>query len=349
MKTLLRPRSLVSLAVSALWLTSLPSPLMANEVVKLTGAGASFPAPLYQRWFRDYYLAHPNVRVDYQAIGSGGGVENFLGGRLDFTGSDLPLSGEDAAKAEGRVVQIPVTAGAVVMAYNLPGIDGLKLSRDALSGIFLGKVEKWNDPLIQKANEGVELPDRPVTLVARADSSGTTLATTRHLSAIDEEFAKTVGTTMTPVWPEVLKERGALIRGQANAGVAAYVKAVPGAIGYVQFAYAHLTNLQMARLQNHAGELVAPNSESFAAAISFLENELHLIHEADPLGPGSYPILSLSWLILRKDYEDKKASAIRDVLRYSLTEGQAVADLIGYIPLSKKMIDWLLPAIAKIE
>jgi len=189
MKTLLRPRSLVSLAVSALWLTSLPSPLMANEVVKLTGAGASFPAPLYQRWFRDYYLAHPNVRVDYQAIGSGGGVENFLGGRLDFTGSDLPLSGKDAAKAEGRVVQIPVTAGAVVMAYNLPGIDGLKLSRDALSGIFLGKVEKWNDPLIQKANEGVELPDRPVTLVARADSSGTTLATTRHLSAINEEFA----------------------------------------------------------------------------------------------------------------------------------------------------------------
>jgi phosphate transport system substrate-binding protein len=242
-----------SLAVASIMLASLCSPLMAGQVVKLTGAGASFPAPLYQRWFRDYFLAHTNVHVDYQAIGSGGGIANFIEGRLDFAGSDLPMTVAQADRVEGGGVQIPMTAGAVVMVYNLPGVDGLKLPREAVAGIFLGKVERWNDPIIRAANAGVELPDRPITVVARAGSSGTTYVTTRHLSAISEEFAKTVGVTMTPVWPKILKERGALIRGQGNGGVAAYIKAVPGSIGYVQYAYGHLTNMQMASLQNQAG------------------------------------------------------------------------------------------------
>jgi phosphate transport system substrate-binding protein len=340
---------LASLAAAVLVLASLCSSPMAADAIRLTGAGASFPAPLYQRWFRDYFLAHPEVRVDYQAIGSGGGVANFVEGRLDFAGSDLPLTAAEAEKVAGGVVQLPIAAGAVVVVYNLEGIDGLRLSREAVAGIFLGQVGRWNDPLIRAANPEIALPDAPITLVARADSSGTTYVLTRHLGAVSEEFADTVGVTMTPVWPETLKGRGALIRGQGNGGVAAYVKAVPGAIGYVQYSYGHLTNMQMASLQNQAGEFVAPRSESFAAAVQSFRAELDLSHVADPRGPGSYPILTLSWLIARKDYPDAKAEALRDVVRYALTEGQKVADLLGYIPLTQQAIGLLLQQVDFIE
>jgi phosphate transport system substrate-binding protein len=325
------------------------SPLLAGDVVKLTGAGASFPSPLYQRWFRDFYLSNKNVRVDYQAIGSGGGIANFVGNRLDFAGSDLPLTDDAAAKVEGGFIQIPMTAGAVVMTYNLPGVDGLKLSREAVAGIFLGQVRKWSDPLIQATNKDVELPDLPVTLVARADSSGTTFVTTRHLSAIDQKFAKTIGGTMTPVWPEILKERGALIRGQGNGGVAAYVQAVRGSIGYVQYSYAHVTSMQMASLQNQAGEFVAPNSESFEAAVESFKAELDPLHSADPTNPAAYPILTLSWLLLREDYDDDKAESLKQVLRYCLTDGQEVASTLGYIPLNKEATDLILERIEAIQ
>ena len=334
--------SFLTYAVRVLVLAALCSPLMAADVIKLMGAGASFPSPLYQRWFRDYYLAHPNVRVDYQAIGSGAGVNNFIDGRIDFAGSDLRLTGEQAGKVEGGMVQLPMTAGAAVLAYNLPGIDELRLSREAVIGIFLGKVARWNDPIISAANEGVKLPDLAITLVARADSSGTTYVITRHLSAISEEFAKTVGVTMTPAWPEKLKERGALIRGQGNGGVAAYVKAVPGAIGYVQHAYAHLTDIQVASLQNQAGEFVLPGSDSFRAAVDSFKDEFDNPQVADPRGPGAYPILTVSWLIARKDFSDQKAEALKDVIRYCLTDGQKVADSLGYIPLTKEGIKRIL-------
>jgi phosphate transport system substrate-binding protein len=287
--------------------------------------------------------------VDYQPIGSGGGIENFIGGRLDFAGSDLQLTEEGVGKVEGGVVQIPLTAGAIVLAYNLPGVDGLRLSREAFAGIFLGTVARWDDPLIRASNEGLDLPDTAITVVARADASGTTLATTRHLSAISEQFARTVGASMTPVWPEALKQRGALIRGKTNAGVAAYVKSVPGSIGYVQYAYAHLTNLPMAILQNREGDYVAAGRESFEAAVRVFGSELDLVHEADPKGSGSYPIFSLSWLLLRKTYDGRKGHALKDVVRYCLTEGQAVAHLIGYIPFSGKTVDLLLQRVDAIQ
>lgn len=337
-------------AAMALILLSLSCSLAAAEIVRLTGAGASFPAPLYQRWFRDYFLAHPDVHVDYQAIGSGGGIANFIEGRLDFAGSDLRVTDADAEKVKGGIVQLPMAAGAVVMAYNLPGIDGLKLSREAVAGIFLGSVARWNDPIIRAHNEGIELPDMPITVVARADSSGTTYVTTRHLSAISEAFADRVGVTMTPVWPQVLKERGALIRGQGNGGVAAYVKAVPGSIGYVQYAYAYLTNMQIASLQNQSGQFVSANSESFRAAVASFRADLDLTHVADPRGSAAYPILTISWLIARKDYEDdKKAEVLRDVLRYGLTEGQRVADLLGYIPLTEEAVELIVQRVRQIE
>ncbi|MCG6897833.1 MAG: phosphate ABC transporter substrate-binding protein PstS [Thiocapsa sp.] len=342
-------RLIRSLSVAgATWLL-LSQAAMASDVIKLTGAGASFPAPLYQRWFRDYYLTHPDVRVDYQAIGSGGGIAGLIGGRLDFAGSDLPMTREEAEQVEGGVIQIPMTAGAVVLAYNLPGIQGLRLSREAVSAIFLGRAGRWNDPVIQAANPGVDLPDMPIVLVARADASGTTYVITRHLSAISPELAESVGTTMSPAWPKVLQERGALIRGQGNGGVAAYVQAVPGAIGYVQFAYAHQTGMQVASVQNQAGEFVPPSGEAFRAAVESFRAELDLSQVADPRGAGSYPILTLSWLIARRDYDDQKSAALTDVIRYALTEGQAVADLLGYIPLTEQAVRLILQDLEQID
>ena len=208
------PRSF-SGVVTTLMLMQLCAPLMAAEVVKLVGAGASFPAPLYQRWFRDYYHAHPSIQVDYQAIGSGGGLTNFIEKRLDFAGSDLPISPEKIAQVEDGVVQIPLTAGAIVLGYNLPGVAELKLSREAVAGIFLGKVERWNDPAIAATNAGIELPDLPVAVVARTDSSGTTYVITRHLSAISVEFAQAVGQTMTPAWPVYSAMKTTLVSGTA--------------------------------------------------------------------------------------------------------------------------------------
>jgi phosphate transport system substrate-binding protein len=346
-----RFQSIRPLTVAALLLTFLSAPLMASDVVKLTGAGASFPSPLYQRWFRDYYLANPNVRLNYQAIGSGGGIENFIGGRLDFAGSDLPLTDAGKAKIEGGVIQIPMAAGAVVLTYNLPGIDDLKISREAVIGIFLGTVEKWNDPVIQATNEGVELPDMAITLVARADSSGTTFITTRHLSSISRKFQETIGGTMTPVWPEDLKERGALIRGRGNGGVAAYVQAVPGAIGYVQYSYAKLTNMQMASLQNQAGEYVSASSSSFKAAVESFKAKLDPLDAADPTAPEAYPILSLSWMLLRKEYADaEKTEAMKNVLNYCLgEEGQATAEQLGYIPLNKEAVVKILELVESMQ
>jgi phosphate transport system substrate-binding protein len=169
----LSPRlRVLRLAFGALVCASFWQSSLASDLIKINGAGASFPAPLYQRWFRDYFLAHPNIQVDYQPIGSGPGVNSFIEGRLDFARSDQPLTGELAQRAGDNVLQIPLTAGAVVLTYNLPGIDGLRLSREALAGIFLGSIARWSDPLILAANPGVGTPDLPIVVVTRVDSGG---------------------------------------------------------------------------------------------------------------------------------------------------------------------------------
>lgn len=340
---------LMALALGALVSVSLLPPAIASDVITITGAGASFPAPLYQRWFRDYFLAHPNVQVDYQPIGSGPGVNSFIGGRLDFAGSDQPLTGELAERAGENVVQFPMTAGAVVITYNLPGIDALRLSRDALAGIFLGQVVRWNDPLIRAANPDVELPDLPIVVVARVDASGTSLVMTRHLSAISEAFAKQVGESMSPDWPAPLGERGGLIRGNGNGGVATFVQATVGAIGYVQYAYAHLPNMQMASVENREGEFVSAGGDSFRAAVESFRAKLDPSQLSDPEGAGAYPILALSWLVMRSGGDDAKSQAMRDVLRYALTDGQAEASKLGYIPLSEEAAALILQQLGPAE
>jgi phosphate transport system substrate-binding protein len=340
---LFRMLRLATLIVSALLLAG---PAEASSIVKVYGAGATFPAPLYLRWFRDYYLAHPSVRVDYQTIGSGGGRASLIAGRLDFAGSDVPMPPEKAPEVEGGLIQMPMTAGAIVLAYNLPGIPHLRLSREAVAAIFLGKVERWNDPVIAAANPGVKLPAVGITVVARAESSGTTYGTTRYLSAISDEFRKSVGTTMTPAWPQPLQDRGALIRAHGNGGVATFTQAIPGAIGYLEYAYAHLTNMAMASLQNHDGRYVEPDRESFHAALESLKPQLDQTQIADPPGAHSYPIVSFSWLLARRHYADSaKGDALKKVLRYCLTDGQKVVDGLGYIPFSPQAAQFILQKI----
>ena len=198
--------------------------------VRLQGAGASFPAPLYSKWFKQYNVAHPEVQIDYQSVGSGAGVKTVIDKTGDFGASDAAMSDEEIAKVDVGAQLLPMTAGSIVLAYNLPGVDHLKLTRDAYVGIFLGKITKWNDKAIADANPGVALPDRDINVVVRSDGSGTTFVFTKHLSSINEEFAKSPGTDKQPNWPVGTKAKG-------NEGVAAAIKSTPGSFGYLEYGY----------------------------------------------------------------------------------------------------------------
>ena len=232
-----------------------------SEGVKLQGAGASFPAPLYQKWFKSYSASHDGVQIDYQSVGSGSGVKSVIDKTVDFGASDAAMSPEDMAKVDGGVQLLPMTAGCIVLTYNLKGVTGLKLSRQAYAGIFLGKVKKWNDPLIAKENPGVALPDEPINVVVRADGSGTTFVFTKHLSAISPEFAQNPGVNTLPNWPVGTRSKG-------NEGVTASVMMTPGAIGYIEYGYAKSQNLPMAILENKSGSFVAPTIASAQAALA---------------------------------------------------------------------------------
>lgn len=316
--------------------------VMAAETITLYGGGASFPAPLYIKWFKDFNRAHPDVQVNYNAFGSGAGKANLVAGRLDFAGSDIRMPDEQIAGVARGVVQIPMTAGAVVLVYNLEGIQGLRLSREAYTGIFLGTVNNWRHPLIRQNNQGIELPDKEITVVARVDSSGTTHVLTRHLSAVSEEFAKEVGVSQKPVWPQRIKTEGRLEKIAGNGGVAKLVKVLPGSIGYTEYSYAYFTNIAMAALQNKAGSFTFPTTHAFLETIA--EADLAATAAGSPLpinpeGQGAYPIVSLTWLLCFETYEDPlKLQALRSVLDYCLNVGQKHIIQTGYLPLVEPLL-----------
>ena len=310
--------------------------------IKLTGAGASFPAPLYLRWFRDYYKQHPSIKIDYQSTSSSGGINDLINDRIDFAGSDLRLNDAQQGQVRGGVRQVPMTAGAIVLVYNLDGVTDLQLSRDAVVGIMTGRVGRWNDPLIVKDNPGANLPDHEISVVVRGDGSGTTYHLTRHLSAASPEFAQVIGTTMRPNWPKSLQQRGMLIKGNGNDGVAAFVRAIPASIGYVQYAYGYLSGMSMAALQNRAGNVIEPNQASFAAALDAISADPDPNAIADPGGDDSYPIIAVSWLLLRNEYQDSaKGEALLDVLDYALGPGQAMSEKLGYIRFSDRAREYV--------
>jgi phosphate transport system substrate-binding protein len=305
-----------------------------NTPQKLQGAGASFPAPLYTKWFKAYSGSHPNVQIDYQSVGSGSGVKSVLDKTVDFGASDAAMKSEDMAKVDVGVQLLPMTAGAIVLTYNLKDVPTLKLSRQAYSGIFLGKIKKWNDPLIAKTNPGVKLPGDPINVVVRADSSGTTYVFTRHLSAISEDFAKDPGANNMPNWPVGTKSKG-------NEGVTASVMTTPGSIGYIEYGYALSQKMPMAQLENKSGNFVAASTESGRAALSSAQMPDDLIVWAsDPDVKEAYPIVTYTWMIFYKQYKDKdKLALIQNLLQYCVTDGQKDSEALGYIPLPDAVVD----------
>ncbi len=298
----------------------------AEDIVTAHGAGSTFSAPLYKKWIEVYQRDHDQVALSYDVVGSGEGITRFIAGTVDFGATDVLPSDVMLAGVKRGVIPVPVTAGMIVLAYNLPGVKGvLKLPRDVYSGIFSGKITQWSDPLIRKANPGLSLPNEDIAVVVRQDSSGTTAAFTRHLVAIGSGWHATgSGEGYDIDWP------AAAMAGRGNEGVSSKIKISEGSIGYVEYGFAKRLGLQMATLENQAGHLVEPTEDGGRAALLASEN----FFTADPLGEASYPIVTFSWLLLYKKYADpKKAAALKDWVSWGLTTGQTFASGLGYIPL----------------
>jgi len=316
--------------------------------VGLTGAGATFPAPLYQNWFVELNKKVPNLQVNYQSVGSGAGVEQFTAETVDFGASDTAMKDEEISAVKKGALMLPMTAGSIVLAYNLPGVEtGLKLPRDVYVDILMGKISKWNDPKIAAANSGVTLPDLPITVVHRSDGSGTTGVFTKHLSAISPEWKSTIGDGKSVEWPKT----GNFVGGKGNEGVTAQIQQTQGAIGYIEYGYAANNNLAFASLENKAGEFVTPDAQSAATtldAVKLPENLRAFI--TDPEGAGSYPIVTYTWLLVNPKYDDPaKAKAIEIMVEYGLNEGQEVAGTLGYVPLPKSVREQVAAAADKIS
>jgi phosphate transport system substrate-binding protein len=300
--------------------------------VKLQGAGASFPAPLYTKWFKSYTGSHPDIQVDYQSVGSGSGVKSVIDKTVDFGASDAAMNDEEMGRVQGGVQLIPMTAGSIVIAYNLPDVKDLRLSRKAYSDIFLGKIKNWNDPEIGKANPGVKLPNKPINVVVRADSSGTSFVFSKHLSSINPDFDKTVGTNKMPNWPVGTKSKG-------NEGVTASLMTTPGSVGYIEYGYAKSQNVPFAQLENKAGKFVSATTASGQAALASGTLPENLIAwNPDPTGDDAYPIVTYTWQIFYKKYDQKKLAAIQELIKYQLNDGQKDAESLGYIPLPQNVV-----------
>ena len=345
--------------LSILFLTTtvtapIPGLADAEQRLRIHGAGATLPAPLYHGWARAYLAEHPNIQVDYQGSGSANGLNDLDGGRVAFAGADFLLPPEKAAALAGGVAQLPMAAAGIAIVYNLAGVDELKLSRAALSGIFDGSIARWNDPAIAAANPDADLPDQAITLVARVGASGTCYNLTRHLSRISPAFDKTVGTALKPVWPKAIGERGALVKARGNDGIAAMVQAIDGALGYVAYPFAYFDEIPTASIENQAGRYIRPDTQGFAAAIAAIDpknvssaDDLanDRVSDAldvmvDPPGKAAYPIIAMSWISLPKTPQDTaKQAALLAFLEYALGPGQAIVERIGYIPFSANGVE----------
>lgn len=300
----------------------------------LNGAGASFPAPLYELYAREVRKKHPNLKVNYQAIGSGGGVRQTIRGIVDFGGSDAAMKDREIARVNRGIILVPTAGGAVSVVYNVPGVSDLKLSRKTLPLIFSGRIRKWNDPRIRKDNPGVNIPNRPIKFVVRADSSGTTFIFTNHLSAISPYFKGRVGAKKNPKW-RGLKN---VLKGKGNAGVAAAVARTPGSIGYVEYAFAKKNNLRSAKLQNSRGQFVAPSLQAAnqaLAGVKFPPN--YRVFVKNP--SQGYPIVGLTWMMVYKRYPNAaKADAVKKWINWVLKDGQELNGNLDYTRIPPSVV-----------
>ena len=304
--------------------------------IELFGAGATFPAPLYRQWFAEYTHLHPDVAVFYEEVGSGEGTALFLADQVDFGASDAALTEEEIASVERGVRLIPVTGSSVVLVYNLPGFEGaLKLPREVYVDILLGEVTRWDDPRIAGANPGEEMPDLPISVCVRADGSGTTYAFTSHLSAISPKWRSGPGTGKSIDWP------GLAMEARGNTGVAGLVRKTPGAIGYVSYGIAAAADMPRAALENRDGKFIGASGTSGTKTLANIPLDPHLrAFDPDPGGDGSYPIVTYTWLMLYREYDDEQVGkAVEDLVRWCLTDGQDYCEPLGYIRLAPEVVE----------
>ena len=316
----------------------------ASAQMMINGAGATFPYPIYSKWFDEYTKVDPSVRFNYQSIGSGGGQKQILAQTVDFGASDGPMSDENLAKAPGKLLHIPTVAGAVVMVSNLPGNPNLKLDGDTIAGIYLGQIKKWNDPKLTALNPGVKLPDQDIVVVHRSDGSGTTFIFTDYLSKVSPEWKQKAGNNTSVNWPVG-------IGGKGNEGVSGQVKQTPGAIGYVELIYATQNKMSYAELKNSTGEFVKPTIESVTAALATanIPDDFRFSMTNAP-GKDAYPICGATWLLVYEQQKDAaKGKKLVEFLKWAATKGEGMAKNLDYAPLPESVQARVLKRIDEIK
>ena len=321
------------LVIAALAAATLP---VYAQKVQINGAGATFPNPIYTKWFDEYHKAHPNVEINYASIGSGGGIRQLTAGTVFFGATDGPMTNDQIFAAGARIIHLPTLLGGVVPIYEIPGVSGeLRFTGKVLADIFLGKVTKWNDPAIRNLNSGVSLPNLDITVVHRADGSGTSYIWCDYLSKVSPDFKKTVGVATSVPWPVGVGAKG-------NEGVAGLVKQTPGAIGYVELIYALQNKIPYGSVQNAAGEFVRASTETVSNAAAQAAKSMpkdFRVSITNAPGPNVYPVSSFTWLLFWEAPKDKvRAKIMGDFVRWALTDGQRFTTELGYAPLPKEVV-----------
>jgi phosphate transport system substrate-binding protein len=316
----------------------------ASAQMTMNGAGATFPYPIYSKWFDEYAKVDPSVRFNYQSIGSGGGQKQILAQTVDFGASDGPMSDDNLAKAPGKLLHIPTVAGAVVVTYNLPGNLALKLDGQTIADIFLGNVKKWNDAKLTALNPGVNLPDQEIVVVHRSDGSGTSFIFTDYLSKVSSEWKEKVGTNTSVNWPTG-------IGGKGNEGVAGQVKQTPGALGYVELIYAIQNKMPYAEIKSAAGEFVKPTLEAVTAALATatIPDDFRF-SMTNAAGKGAYPIAGATWLLVYEQQKDPaKGKKLVEFLQWALTKGEEMTKDLDYAPLPAELRARVLKRVEEIK
>jgi len=306
----------------------------ASAETNLNGAGATFPNPIYQKWFSEYHNAHQDVQINYQSIGSGGGIQQLTSGTVDFGASDGPMTDEQLSKVSGKVFHIPTVLGAVVPMYNINGVTGeLKFTGEVLADIYLGNIKKWNDPKLAKDNPGVKFPDEEIVVVHRSDGSGTTYIFTDYLSKVSSDWKNKVGKGTSVNWP-------AGLGGKGNEGVSGMVKQTEGSLGYVELIYAVSNKMSYGTVQNAAGTFVKASLESVTAAAASMKDmpEDFRVSITNAPGKDAYPISSFTWLLVPAEWTDAgKEKAFVDFLTWMVDKGQSMTSALQYAPLPKNV------------
>jgi phosphate transport system substrate-binding protein len=336
-----------TLASAAVGIAALASTTLAALAIQINGAGATFPAPIYSKWFSEYNKLHPDIQINYQPLGSGAGVRQITGRTVFFGASDGPMTQEQLLAAPGKILHLPTVLGAVVPIYNIAGVSQeLKFSGPVLADIFLGKLTKWNDPAIAKLNPGVNLPGTDIVVAHRSDGSGTTYIWVDYLSKVSPEWKKRVGVAQSVNWP-------AGVAAAKNDGVAAIVSQTPGAIGYVELIYALTTKTAYGQVQNANGKFVKASIESVTAAAAEAAKQMpadYRVSITNAPGDAVYPVSSFTWLLLYQDPKDKaQGKAMVDFMKWALVDGQKFAADLGYAPIPKNVVDMEMKTLATIK